>query len=366
MRTPSGNTARIALAIILTALVIAPICGLAQKPRISAPLPSSPTDTNAEDGLHRISIDVDVTDKAGHAVSGLKATDFSLLDNKRPVQILNFAEIKPSETNPDPVHVVIVVDEINTGFDVVAREREQLGEFFRQNGGRLAHPVTLAVLTESGLRMGQTPTADGNALFSALTSAKSALRLEGRGAGFWGVADRLQWSIEQLTQIAEHEATLPGRKYVFFLSPGWPMLAWSSFDSTEKELQWIFKAVETFTNNLRADHVVLYSLDPYELGRSNPFFYQSYLKPLKDRNQAQYPNISLQVLAAHSGGLVEVTGMDPLGELNAAMGDTGVYYSLTFEAPAPDKRDEYHEIKAQIDKPDVTVRTTAGYYANAQ
>jgi len=72
------------------------------------------------------------------------------------------------------------------------------------------------------------------------------------------------------------------------------------------------------------------------------------------------------VLAAHSGGLVEVTGMDILGELNTAMRDANACYRLTFEAPPADRRDEYHELRLQVDKPGAQVRTTAGYYANVQ
>jgi VWFA-related protein len=338
----------------------------AQSPNIALPVPANQTPSPAPGDANRMSIDVQVTDTLGHNVTGLTAADFSLLDNKQPAKILDVRQIDTRNVTPDPVHIVIVVDTINTGFDVVAREREQLGEFLTKDDGRLEHPTTLALLSESGLKIEKTATLDGNVLFASLTNSKSELRLVGRSAGFWGATDRLQWSLEQLGQLAEYETTVSGRKFLFLLSPGWPMLPWSGMDATEKQERQIFRGVETFSNDLRAAHIVLYALDPYHLGQSNPFYYQTYLKPISNVNQATYPDLALQVLAAHSGGLVEVNGMDVLGELNTVLRDTALYYTVAFEAPPPDRNDELHALRLTVNKPGATVRTTAGYFANTQ
>jgi hypothetical protein len=58
--------------------------------------------------------------------------------------------------------------------------------------------------------------------------------------------------------------------------------------------------------------------------------------------------------------------MDILGELNTAMRDADACYRITFQAPPADRRNEYHELRVQVDKPGAQVRTTAGYYANVQ
>jgi len=314
----------------------------------------------------RISIDVEVTDKLGHNIGGLKPEDFTLLDNKQPTKILDFREIDSRNGSADPVRVIIVIDMINTGFDAVARERQQLGEFLKQDGGRLAHPTTLAMLSEKGIKMQQASSLDGNVLLASLDGAKSELRMVGRSAGFWGAADRLNWSLDQLTQLTGYEASQPGRKVAFFISPGWPMLPWAGVEATDKQRKWTFNALVGLTNGLREARVTLYALDPFQLGRTDPFYYQTFLKPVTSQNKAEYGDLGLQVLAAHSGGLVEVTGMDILGELNTAMRDADACYRLTFEAPPADRRDEYHELRLQVDKPGAQVRTTAGYYANVQ
>ena len=98
----------------------------------------------------------------------------------------------------DPVDVVIVIDMINTGIDVVGREWEQLGAFLKQDGGRLAHPTSIAMLTEKGIKIEKNSSTDGIALLASLDNSDSGLRMIGRNAGFYGAADRMQWSLDQL------------------------------------------------------------------------------------------------------------------------------------------------------------------------
>jgi len=90
-----------------------------------------------------ISINVVVSDKLGHPVPGLQEGDFTLLDNKQPQKLVGFRAV---ENKDSPVHVIVVVDMINTAFDVVAREREELGQFLKEDGGELANPTSIGVL----------------------------------------------------------------------------------------------------------------------------------------------------------------------------------------------------------------------------
>ena len=355
--------------VFATLLCAAGVCRAQSTDLTAPPAPAAPPAAQAppvELAAHTISIDVEARDKQGNPIAGLKPEDFTLLDNKQPRKIVDFQEVDTHGTVADPVHVIIVIDTINTEFDVVARERQQLGEFLKQNDGHLAHPTSLAFLTEKGLRMQQASSRDGNVLLASLEGANSELRSVGRSAGFWGATERLQRSLDQLTQLAVFEGTKPGRKLAFFISPGWPLLPLAGADATDKERRWTFSAVMGLTNTLRESHLTLYSIDPHHLGNTDPFYYQSFLKPVSAVNQVQYPHLGLQVLAAHSGGLVEVTGMDIVGEINTAIRDADAWYSITFEAPVPDKRNEYHGLQLQVDKPGVVARTTAGYYANVQ
>jgi hypothetical protein len=134
--------------------------------------------------------------------------------------------------------------------------------------------------------------------------------------------------------------------------------------ATDKELKWTFNSIVELSNGLRAAHVALYAIDPFELGRTNPFFYESFLKGVPNADKAEYSDLALQVLAVHSGGTVQITNMDIKGGINTAIRDADAYYTLTFAAPPADRTNEYHDLHLQVDKPDSVVRTTSGYYAN--
>jgi len=81
---------------------------------------------------------------------------------------------------------------INTGSRPWAREREQLGEFLKQDGGPPGSPNDNRHAQREGHQnaagvLGLTATP----CWPASMAPKSELRMVGRSAGFWGAADRL-------------------------------------------------------------------------------------------------------------------------------------------------------------------------------
>ncbi|MDE3186505.1 MAG: VWA domain-containing protein [Acidobacteriota bacterium] len=323
-----------------------------------------PASEGLAEAAHRITIDVAVTDKQGHHARGLQARDFTLLDSKQPLKLLSFRAVSPTVSPVSPLHVVIVIDNINSTFSTVSREREQLGEFLKQNNGQLAHATSIAVLADTGIKIESGSSADGNALLAGFGKINSELRIVGDDTGFYGATERLEMSLSQLSELASYEATQPGRKLMLVVSPGWPMLDWVGIQADMHERAWIFKSVVGLTNGLREAHITLYSLEPFELGRVDPFYYEDYLKGVSKVEQADYPDLSLQVLAAHSGGLVLVTGNSITEEINSAIRDANSYYELTFESGDDNQPDEYHALTVKIDKPGLAARTTAGYYTD--
>jgi VWFA-related protein len=368
MRTRAAASHLIGLPAALSLLLLAAstVGSQAQTSSFAAAARPSGGSSVAPASSKPISIDVVVSDKLGHNVSGLKPEDFTLLDNKQPLNFTDFREIDSRNATVDPVHILIVIDMINTDFSVVARERQQLGEFLKQDGGRLAHPTNIAMLTENGIQIEKACSTDGNALLASLDVSRFGLRMTGRGAGFWGAVDRMHWSLDQLSQLAAYEATLPGRKLAFFISPGWPMFPDGERMATDNDLKWLFNSIVQLSNGIREAHLALYTIDPFELGRTNPFYYEIYLKGVPDAGKAKFADLALQVLAIHSGGTVQVTGTDIKGEINTALRDANTYYTLTFPGAPSGRDNEYHDLKLQVDKPGMTVRTTTGYYANTE
>lgn len=326
---------------------------------------SSPAADDTPRG-NRISINVVATDKKGQPIRDLQAGDFTVFDNKEPQKVLAFHAVDANTRQQDPVHVVIVMDMINTGVTVVAREREQLGEFLKQNGGELTNPTSIATFAETGAKVEQGFTLDGNALNTTFEKQQSELRSEGRSAGFWGAADRFRLSLNQLGELVSYEAKVPGRKLVLVIGPGWPLLSWAGSEADMKQRTQVFNSIVQLTNLLQQAHVALYCIYPFELGRNTPFYYQTYLKGVPAPKNAEYANLALQVLAEHSGGQVFISGPVILPGLNTAVRDASTSYGLTFDTAPGDRPNEYHAIEVRVDRPNVIVRTTKGYYARPQ
>jgi hypothetical protein len=78
------------------------------------------------------------------------------------------------------------------------------------------------------------------------------------------------------------------------------------------------------------------------------------------------PNLSLQVLVTRSGGRVLTTGNDIISQIDDCTSDTKAFYVLSFEGIPTERPNEYHALELKVDKPGLTVHTSAGYYAQPE
>jgi VWFA-related protein len=359
----SAIAASVAFGFLLFAIPSGPCLAQTLVPPVPAQPGSVENDCSAAEG-RRISIDVEVTDKSGRPIRGLEAGDFSVFDNNQPQKLLDFHAVDADHPPATPVHVLIIVDGVNADSRIVQSAREGLTEFLKQNRGKLGYPTSIALFTDSGFKLLQhVPTQDDNALLASLNSAQAELREIGRSAGIYGAAERWQKSFDLISDLSNDEATQRGRKLVLFLSPGWPML--SQADVDKKHQTWIFDDIVGISNQLRQACVSLYTLDPTSFGSDDSFSYESFLKAVTKITEAQYPDLAVGVLAAHSGGRVIRGGNDVKGEINTALRDATAYYNLSFEPAPASLTTQYHAIRIKVDKPGLAVRTTAGYYVKA-
>lgn len=298
-------------------------------------------------------------------IGGLQEKDFTVLDNGKPRQLVGFRAVD-TVAHPDAVHVLIVVDMINTDFDRIAYMREQLGEFLEENGGKLAHPTALAVMSERRVSMMGVSTYDGRSLNASFKKVSTEMRAVGGSAGFYGMMERIDMSLNAIRQIVAYEATRPGRKLVIVISPGWRLLPMAGLEEDMNQRNWVFNAITQMTSEIQAGHMTLYSVDPLEVGYRDPFYYQSYLKPVKKPQQGEYPTLALQVFAVHSGGQALTMGHDVKGQLDAAMRDAGPYYELVLAPQPPGEPNEYHDIQVKVDQPGEVARAQAGYYSDVR
>ena len=309
-----------------------------------------------------ISLDVVVAANGGAPVRGLQRQDFSLFNNKAPQPITSFQALGSKDA---PVEVLLVVDAANTSYESVAFERGQIDKFLRANGGHLSYPTTLGVLTDRGMQIQEGFSRDGASLSASLDQYTVSLRSIRRSAGFYGAAERFQLSLQALRLLAAREATRPGRKLILWISPGWPLLTGPGINLDAKQQNQIFADVVDLSNQLRRASITLYAIDPLgsaDVGFRN-FYYQQFVKGVSKPSQAAAADLSLQVVAAQSGGLVLYSSNDVSAFLNKCLADAEAYYEIVFTPAPADHPDEYHHLEMRVARPGLTARTRRGYYA---
>ena len=317
-------------------------------------------------------LDVVVTDKAGKAVQGLQEKDFTVLDNGHPQSLLSFrsegnavAAATPQPAEP-PVKIILLVDEVNTNFNRVAYERDQIKRFLLQDNGVLAHPVSMAFFSDTGTEMQENASRDGNALLASFDQHETALRSIRRGQGFYGAVERFQLSLTALNALVAKEGRLPGRKIVIWISPGWPMLSGPGVELSAKNEASLFASIVSVSTGLRASRMTLYSVDPLgaeAAGGIREFYYKEFLKPVTAARKMQAGNLALQVLVEHSGGLALTASNDIAGQIARCVQDADSFYTLTVDPAKAEQPNEYHAIEVKLATPGLTARTLTGYYA---
>jgi VWFA-related protein len=312
----------------------------------------------------RIRLDVVVSDRSGKVISDLQKQDFSILDNKQPSDILSFHAVNGGLAAPDPVEVILVIDQVNTGFDRVAYERDEIKKFLTRNEGKLAHPVSLIFFSDNGTQMQNKPTLDGNSLMAAFDQNQNGERTIRRSQGFYGAEDRLQLSLKTLAGLTAAEAAKPGRKMIIWISPGWPLLSGPRIDLSAKDEKGIFASIVQISTTLRQAGITLYSVDPLGLGDlRRASYYEEFLKGVTGPNHVDIADLALQVIATQSGGLVTHGSNSIVDGIDRSIADLSAYYVLTMQAAPADKPNEYHAIEVKVATPGLTARTRTGYYA---
>lgn len=311
-----------------------------------------------------ITLDVVVSNKSGAPVVDLQPGDFKLLDKKQPQSLISvqFADGVSAKTDA-PAEAILVVDAVNGSLETVESERQMLARFLQENGGQLALPTSLAVLSDSGMTAKNPPSRDGKELGAFLNANIPGLRPLST-YGWDADMAREQLSLKALDFLVAQASRRPGRKLLIWLSPGWRLQTSGNWVASQKDRQMLFDKVVALSTAMRAARVTVYSLDPSGIDSELTFqqIYEAYLKGLDAPKHVDYGYLLLQVLATQTGGRALSAASDMAGLLDKCMEDARAYYVLSFSPPAIAHPDEYHSIEVQIDKPGLKARTRTGYY----
>lgn len=321
----------------------------------------APASESKKSSQGRMRLDVVVTDAAGTPVAGLGPQDFQVFDNDVLLPAVTFHALDGTPGKPSSqLAVFLVIDTVNSGLGDVSAMRDDIVAFLRQNGGHLDQPVTLLLFTDAGFEMVGHTSLDGNLLAQAVHDIKPSVHTIRSASGGEAMVERFQLSGRALGAIVAHEVPIPGRKLMIWMGPGWPILPRQDATYNARSHALNYQALAELTNQLGQARMVLCSA-----GGGSEFFVHDYLKPVKTESEADSDNLALQVLALHSGGSTLNSGNHSHSAelINTCMQESGPYYTLTFDPPHADKAMQYHALKVTLDKPKLTVHTSAGYYS---
>ncbi len=311
----------------------------------SAPLSAS--DPVVREGL--FSIDVEVTDAGGTAVSDLAPWDFTLLDNGQPAKIRTLHNSKDgSEPTPE---LIFVLDAVNSSPRELTQSESAVAQFVRGNNGRLDSRCFLYRLTRDGLFSSGELTRDGNRLAKEVEQHKSprtvwrSARNDGPDLFRSGVGGSQPntLALRALGSIAIDQREIRGRKVVVWMGPGWPM------DRGEIG----FDEATELSTRLREARI---TLDNVTLS-SNPDQSAEYhgLEAPRSPKDMQPAKLALQAIVMYTGGLVS-------GDIQRCVEEERSFYTLTFNPPHTYQMDEFHDLRVQVARRGLMARSLTGYY----
>jgi VWFA-related protein len=310
-----------------------------------------------EEGL--IKLDVLVNDSSGKPVSGLHSNDFSLLENGQPNRIVSFHAFDGVSAQAEsPAEVIVVIDMLQLPVSLTMMELNTVEAFLRKDDGHLAEPVRIFTLQESGVWQVADASRDGKALAAqvAHTTQFRLIHSFGGGGTRGSPGPSGPPSINALAglgEIASTERRKPGRKLLLWVGPERGTQAIGPQGNTFYTICW-------FSTLLRESRIALYNIS---VGETQPSLsYLSYLQGVELAKKASFGNLNTKVLAVQSGGRVLDQSYDLVSEMETCVREGSAFYTLSFDPSPADHPEEYHELKVQIDKPGLTVRTNTGYY----
>jgi VWFA-related protein len=334
-------------------------------PQTSKPRHDTPGET---EGL--IHLDVLVTDASGKPVTGLGATDFTLLDNGQAQKILSFQGFNGLSAKPDPpVEVILLVDTLAMPADLAPGAVGEAAKFLRQNGGLLARPTSVFGISENGLWTVAHPSGDGNAIAEDLIHNRQKFLLDYsshrnlRGEPLDSLVFRdppFLSALKAVAYIAAEERRKPGRKLLLWIGPGCGIGS-GAYPGSTSEGQKTFDLIFWFSTLLREARI---KISTFSIGESDPrsLLYQEYLNGVKTVRQASVMYLYKNVLAVESGGQVLESSEDLVEQMDDCIREANVFYTVSFNPAPAVHKDEFHDLEVKLSRPGLTARTNTGYY----
>jgi VWFA-related protein len=339
--------------------------------------------------LHRVVLNISVTNGSGTPVTGLQSQDFTLMKDETSERITSFREVRGGANNHTD-HVVLVLDAVNNSAKDIATDKKEIENYLKRGRENLPYQTSIAVVAESGITVSD-PSQDRAVVLRDLDTFGSGLHIMGCAddvnpnesfVAVWmpGAVSKIDSSrqlsclnqrfvrsVSALRKLAVREENNPGRVILIWIGPGWPLLNNPQYRPDDEAVkQNLFDNLVDVLQALNEAQVTLDVLAPTgilrktELDSGHGFVAG---KGVEKEEDARAEDFSPQALARQSGGRVMIYGKNIREGISECITDLDSYYTLTFNSAPAAKPGEYHSLAVKVDKSGLSVRTNSTYYA---
>jgi VWFA-related protein len=393
----------------LCSILILAAVAYGQAAKTGSPKPAGTFSTTSRN----VVMDVIVTDGNGNPIHGLKAHDFTILENGTPQHVKGFEEHRPDEpSSKSPVAVslpadtytnyvtstepgavnIILFDSLNTDRLLLPSARQQLISYL----AKLPDNARVALFTLDGeLHLLHGFTDDNHALIEAsqqLSTTPGSAQRKARDVTeelavarftkitsspqMYGALSRFLWSeydakaqsrtlvtMEALNELARSVAIFQGRKNLIWISGGIP------FDPTDTAPQ-----MQKTAALLAATQIAVYPIDvrgiPW-LGADGAAYSQDVFGPrggdYSDRSgqgeELSQVHETMLDIAHLTGGRAYFNNNDMPSQIQDIVQTGSSYYTLAYRPDNQEWNGKFRKVSVKASQPNAKVRTRPGYYA---
>jgi VWFA-related protein len=364
--------------------------------RAQSPQGDSQQATTLSITTREVLLDVVVTDKSGHPVSGLKASDFAVTEEGEPQRLTHLEEHHPMSgeelarlkaapalppntfTNFMPVansnaSTVILLDALNSSLDTQMELHEQLIDAIKH-----LQPGTPVAIFEidTEMRLIQGFTTDPQLLLEAAKSKRnmpSLLRpMRGTRTEYrWARMDILHSGFQMM---GRYLAGFPGRKNLIWLTGAIPTSYYS--DPLASSFGWSFRDdFSIFEDNsggltdaLTLSRVAVYPIDARGLQTPPQYAASNNGRPGPGANQGfetrqAFQHMDLDTIAEATGGKAYYNTNGLKEVLTGIVNNGSNYYTLAYATTNKTWNGQFRHIKVTVAQSGARMQHRPGYYA---
>ena len=348
-------------------------------------------------GVDAIQLDVSVLDKDRRPVRGLTASDFTVLEDGKPREVVAFSAVElptPPAAPPAGLETVppdITRNDLPAGRIVVILLDPFLQRVMVPGRVTIADPPGIAALRATaasivnGLGPGdlaaaghtmygvpQNFTTDKNRLKRAIDTTAFGTNKRAEGEE-WGNCNCGTCRLEAITRVATALRAEPQRrKVIFFIGERVQLAPVRGQCNTYLE-----PATKQMLHATQLANVNVHTVDPNAMETTNVHAGDDF-KPdspggvsgaARAQEQANRAFLierhqSLQTVADWTGGRAILNTNAPEKSVRPILDESSAYYLLAFQSSDVKRDGRFHQITVKVNRPDVQVRTRRGYYAD--